>query len=84
MPRSAKARSPASRRPRPRATRRKCQAALTALTEGAKAGGNLLALAVDAARARATLGEISSAMEAVFGRYGTTADAGEGRLRQRL
>ena len=32
---------------------------------------NLLALAVDAARARATLGEISAAMEDVFGRYGT-------------
>ena len=32
---------------------------------------NLLALAVDAARARATLGEISQAMEDVFGRYGT-------------
>ena len=32
---------------------------------------NLLALAVDAARARATLGEISSAMEDVFGRYDT-------------
>ncbi len=32
---------------------------------------NLLALAVDCARARATLGEISSAMEDVFGRYGT-------------
>ncbi len=31
--------------------------------------GNLLSLAVDAARARATLGEISSAMENVFGRY---------------
>jgi len=49
----------------------KCRAALAALTEGAKAGGNLLALAVDAARERATLGEISDAMEAVFGRYGT-------------
>ena len=48
-----------------------CQAALSALTEGAKDGGNLLALAVEAARARATLGEISDAMEAVFGRYGT-------------
>ena len=48
-----------------------CQAALSALTEGAKGGGNLLALAVEAARARATLGEISDAMEAVFGRYGT-------------
>jgi methylmalonyl-CoA mutase len=49
-----------------------CQAALAALTEGAKDGGNLLALAVNAARARATLGEISDAMEAVFGRYNTT------------
>jgi methylmalonyl-CoA mutase len=73
-----------------------CQAALKALTEGARAfpgegrgqaphnatsetgplpaqgNTNLLALAVDAARARATLGEISDAMEAVFGRYATT------------
>ena len=48
-----------------------CQAALKALTEGAKAGGNVLALAVDAARKRASLGEISDAMEAVFGRYET-------------
>jgi methylmalonyl-CoA mutase len=49
-----------------------CHAALAALTEGAKSGGNVLALAVVAARARASLGEISDAMEAVFGRYGTT------------
>jgi methylmalonyl-CoA mutase len=49
----------------------KCQAALDALREGAKGSGNLLALAVDCARQRATLGEISSAMEDVFGRYGT-------------
>ena len=49
-----------------------CQAALAALTEGAKSGSNVLALAVVAARARASLGEISDAMEAVFGRYGTT------------
>tara|TARA_R110000782_G_scaffold78276_8_gene155464 strand:- start:120826 stop:122955 length:2130 start_codon:yes stop_codon:yes gene_type:complete len=48
-----------------------CQAALAALTEGARGNGNLLALAVDAARARATLGEISYAMEEVFGRYAT-------------
>jgi len=33
--------------------------------------GNLLALAVECARARATLGEISDALERVFGRYGT-------------
>ena len=49
-----------------------CQAALKALTDGARANENLLALAVNAARARATLGEISDAMEAVFGRYATT------------
>jgi methylmalonyl-CoA mutase len=48
-----------------------CRAALDALREGAKGSANLLALAVDAARARATLGEISAAMEDVFGRYGT-------------
>ncbi|MDX2210249.1 MAG: methylmalonyl-CoA mutase [Sphingopyxis sp.] len=49
-----------------------CRAALAALTEGAKGDDNLLALAVAAARARATLGEISDAMEATFGRYATT------------
>src|SRR3546814_367433 len=48
-----------------------CQAALDALREGAKGTGNLLALAVDAARKRATLGEISQAMEDAFGRYDT-------------
>ena len=50
----------------------KCRAALAALTEAAKGKGNLLELAVEAARERATLGEISDAMEAVFGRHGTT------------
>ncbi len=48
-----------------------CQAALDALREGAKNSGNLLELAAVAARARATLGEISAAMEDVFGRYAT-------------
>src|SRR5690554_6440539 len=48
----------------------KVEQALNALSECAKTGeGNLLALAVDAARNRATLGEISTAMEKVFGRY---------------
>jgi methylmalonyl-CoA mutase len=47
----------------------KCKAALDALTKGAEAGGNLLELAVEAARARATVGEISDAMEKVFGRH---------------
>jgi methylmalonyl-CoA mutase len=46
-----------------------CQAALAALTEGARGDANLLALAIEAARARATVGEISSAMEEVFGRH---------------
>jgi methylmalonyl-CoA mutase len=49
----------------------KCRAALAAITEGARGDGNLLELAVEAARHRATLGEISDAMEEVFGRYGT-------------
>jgi methylmalonyl-CoA mutase len=44
--------------------------ALDALTRAADRGnGNLLALAVDAARAKATVGEISSALEKVFGRH---------------
>ena len=46
-----------------------CQAALTALTKGARGDGNLLALCIDAARARATVGEMSAAMEEVFGRH---------------
>ncbi len=46
-----------------------CDAALAALTETAKGNGNLLAAAVDAARARATVGEISDAMEVAFGRH---------------
>lgn len=49
-----------------------CQAALKALTKGCEEGGNTLALAVDAARHDATLGEISSAMETVFGRHDAT------------
>jgi len=43
--------------------------ALDALTAGAASDGNLLALSIDATRARATLGEISDAMEQVFGRH---------------
>jgi methylmalonyl-CoA mutase len=46
------------------------QEALDALTRAADRGnGNLLALAIDAARAKATVGEISSALEKVFGRH---------------
>ncbi|BCY10056.1 methylmalonyl-CoA mutase [Actinoplanes sp. L3-i22] len=48
-----------------------CTAALDALTEAAARdqGANLLALAVDAARAKATVGEISDALEKVYGRH---------------
>jgi len=46
-----------------------CRAALTRLTEGAAGDGNLLALCIDAARARATVGEMSDAMETVFDRH---------------
>ncbi|MEP9360822.1 methylmalonyl-CoA mutase [Sphingomonas sp. KR3-1] len=48
-----------------------CRKALFALQEGARGDANLLDLAVEAARQRATLGEISAAMEAGFGRYAT-------------
>ena len=49
----------------------KVHAALDALEAGARGDGNLLALSVEAARARCTLGEISDALERAFGRYGT-------------
>jgi methylmalonyl-CoA mutase len=45
------------------------RAALSALTEGARGNGNLLDLSVKAARAHASVGEISDAMEEVFGRH---------------
>jgi methylmalonyl-CoA mutase len=45
-------------------------ATLAALTEAARSGsGNLLELSIDAARAQATVGEMSAALEKVFGRY---------------
>ncbi len=48
----------------------KVNQALAGITECARTGeGNLLSLAIEAARLRATLGEISDAMELVFGRY---------------
>lgn len=47
----------------------KAQAALAELTRRAAEGGNLLEAAVEAARARASVGEISDAMEKVFGRH---------------
>jgi methylmalonyl-CoA mutase len=49
---------------------KRCEAALEKLTELARSGlGNLLEAAIDAARARASVGEISSALEKVYGRH---------------
>ncbi|WP_424189522.1 methylmalonyl-CoA mutase [Actinokineospora sp. G85] len=45
------------------------QSRLDALTRAADAGGNLLELAIDAARAKATVGEISDALDKVWGRH---------------
>ncbi|HUF31675.1 MAG TPA: methylmalonyl-CoA mutase [Acidimicrobiales bacterium] len=50
----------------------RCQDALAAITEGAAGDANLLERCVEAARARATVGEISDAMEAVFSRHRAT------------
>jgi methylmalonyl-CoA mutase len=50
----------------------KVQASLNRLQQGAKENKNLLALAIECARNRASLGEISDAMESVFGRYQAT------------
>ncbi|HYP82529.1 methylmalonyl-CoA mutase [Variovorax sp.] len=48
----------------------RARAALAALTQAAESGqGNLLALAIDAVRLRATVGEVSDALEKVFGRH---------------
>ena len=49
----------------------KVRSALDLLEKGARGNDNLLALCIDAARVRATLGEISDALERVFGRYRT-------------
>jgi len=59
--------------------------AIAALTEGARNNsGNLLALAVDAARARATVGEISDAMEVAFGRHTASIQTIEGVYRKAM
>ena len=51
------------------ATRRKTEAALAALSDAARGSANLLAASVEAARAGATVGEMSAALERVFGRH---------------
>ncbi len=58
------------------------RAALDALTAAARSGeGNLLALSIDAARAHATVGEISDALETVYGRHVAEIRAVEGVYR---
>ncbi len=59
-------------------------AALNALTAGARGKGNLLALAVEAARAKATVGEISLALEQVFGRHKAEIKAISGVYRREM
>jgi methylmalonyl-CoA mutase len=48
------------------------RSALAGVTQAAESGGNLLAASIDAVRARATVGEVSDAMEKVFGRFVAT------------
>ncbi|MCD7438406.1 methylmalonyl-CoA mutase [Streptomyces lincolnensis] len=57
------------RRLRAERDERACQDSLDALTRAAGGEGNLLELAVNAARAKATVGEISDALEKVYGRH---------------
>ncbi|WP_028580677.1 methylmalonyl-CoA mutase [Desulfogranum japonicum] len=54
------------------------QACLEAVTKAAEGNGNLLEVAIAAAKARATVGEISDAMEKVFGRYVATTQCVSG------
>ena len=67
-----------------------CQAALARLTEAASGGpssdldNNLLALAIDAARARASIGEISDALEKVYGRHKAEIKTLSGVYRQEV
>ena len=61
------------------------RAALDALTAAARSGeGNLLALSIDAARAHATVGEISDALETVYGRHVAEIRAVEGVYRNEV
>lgn len=57
----------------------KVEAGLNALSEAAANGdGNLLTLAIEAVRARATVGEVSSALESIYGRYAAEAKTTQG------
>ena len=69
---------------RERATTRACRRRSTALREGARGDGNLLELSIEATRARATVGEISDALEEVFSRHRATIRSIAGRVRRGL
>ena len=59
---------------------KKCIAALNNMKLAARDGtGNILALAIEAARERATVGEMSYALEEVYTRYSTTSEVGKGQ-----
>ena len=75
----------AARRCAPSATSAAVQAALAALTACAESGdGNLLDLSIKAVRLRATVGEVSDALEAAWGRHRADTQKVLGRLRRRL
>jgi len=59
-----------------------CQRALESIESAAKNGGNLLEVAIEAAKARASVGEISQAMENVFGRHQAVAQSISGVYRR--
>ncbi|MEP1886335.1 MAG: methylmalonyl-CoA mutase family protein, partial [Marinomonas sp.] len=59
-----------------------CDAALEALSKGAASNGNLLALCIAAARAKATVGEMSNAMEKVFTRHTAVSKPAAGVYRK--
>lgn len=60
------------------------RAALARLAEGAAGDANLLALSIEAARSKATVGEISSALETVFGRHRAVIRSIEGVYRREI
>jgi methylmalonyl-CoA mutase len=62
----------------------KAESALAALTEAARGTRNLLAASIDAARAGATVGEMSAALERVFGRHAAEARAPAGVYRREI
>jgi|TARA_B100000959_G_scaffold286909_1_gene367985 methylmalonyl-CoA mutase len=59
-----------------------CQRALESIESAAKNGSNLLEVAIEAAKARASVGEISQAMENVFGRHQAVAQSISGVYRR--